>query len=362
MTNATEGDVTPRPEGDAGPRPMTPLGPVVGRVLELVRREPDDDAVQAIEELIPQGDEFWIYIRRFSALIVLSASIAAFGLLADSSAVVIGAMLVAPLMTPITAAAAATVTARNVRLLQSLVIIAFGTVGAILVGWVMSMLAGTEVTAVQELPREIVARTFPGLLDLGVAITAGAAAGYISPRRTVISALPGVGIAVALVPPLATVGITAQLGFWDESWNAFLLFLTNLAAIIFSASIMLLLSGFRPAPGVGRRSLVSRLAVTLAAVGIVAVPLTLHTQATLRDTTLRRSVTQAVREWDATAGIVELEAEVRDGRAVVEILVSGPNAAQPSWKLAEGIRSRFDGPVDLRLLYQRDELYVVSAR
>lgn len=354
MTNATEGDVTPRP--------MTPLGPVVGRLLEAVRREPDDDAVAAIEELVPQGDEFWVYIRRFSALIALSASIASFGLLSDSSAVVIGAMLVAPLMTPITAAAAATVTARNVRLLQSLVIIAFGTVGAIAVGWAMSLLAGTEVTAAQELPGEIVSRTFPGLLDLGVAITAGAAAGYISPRRSVISALPGVGIAVALVPPLATVGITAQLGFWEESWNAFLLFLTNLAAIVFSASIMLLLSGFRPQAGIGSRSLVSRLVVTLLAVGVVAVPLTLHTQATLRDTTLRRSVTQAVRAWDDTTSIVELDAEVRNGRAAVELLVSGPNPAQPSWKLAEGIRARFDGPVDLRLLYQRDELYVVSAR
>lgn len=359
-TNASDGDVTT--DGNVTARPMTPLGPVVGRLLELARRTPDDDAVAAIEELIPQGDEFWIYIRRFFALIVLSSSIAAFGLLSDSSAVVIGAMLVAPLMTPITAAAAATVTARNLRLFQSLVIIVFGIVGAIAVGWLTSMVARTEVTSVQELPGEILSRTFPGLLDLGVAITAGAAAGYISPRRAVISALPGVGIAVALVPPLATVGITAQLGFGEQSWNAFLLFLTNLAAIVFSASIVLLLTGFRPEAGTGRRSLVSRLAVTLVGVVIVAIPLTLHTRATLRDTTLRRSVTQAVKAWDDSVNIVELDADVVHGRASVDILVSGPNESQPSWKLAEGIRARFDGPVDLRLLYQRDELFVVSAR
>lgn len=354
-------DVEPTGE-DVVHRPMTPLGPVVGRLLDVVRRDPDDDAVAAIEELIPQGDEFWVYIRRFSSLIVLSASIAAFGLLADSSAVVIGAMLVAPLMTPITAAAAATVTARNVRLLQSMLIIAFGVFGAIAVGWITSMIARTEVTSVQELPGEILARTFPGLLDLGIAITAGAAAGYISPRRTVISALPGVGIAVALVPPLATVGITAQLGFGTEARNAFLLFLTNLAAIVFAASIMLLFSGFRPESGVGSRSLISRLAVTFVAVGLVAVPLTLHTQDTIEDVSLRRAVTQSVREWDDTVRIVELAADAADGRATVELIVSGPNASQPPWKLAEGIRERFGGPVDLRVLYQRDELSLVSAR
>lgn len=344
------------------PRPMTPLGPVVGRLLEHIRREPDEDAVQAIEELIPQGDELWPYVRRFAALIVLSASIAAFGLLSDSSAVVIGAMLVAPLMTPITAAAAATVTARNIRLLQSLAIIAFGMAGAIAVGWVTSFLAGTEVTSAQELPGEIIGRTFPGLLDLGVAITAGAAAGYISPRRTVISALPGVGIAVALVPPLATVGITAQLGFGEQATNAFLLYLTNLAAIVFAASIMLLLSGFRPSADVGRGSLVTRLIVTFVAVGIVAVPLTVHTRATLEDTTLRRSVVQAVREWDDSVRIVEMVADAAGGQATVELIVSGPNPAQPSWRLAEGIRDRYRGPVELRLLYQRDALFVVSAR
>jgi uncharacterized membrane protein len=90
------------------------------------------------------------------------------------------------------------------------------------------------------------ARTFPGLLDLGIAVTAGAAAGYILPRRSATSALPGVGIAVALVPPLAVVGITLEADARTESANALLLYGTNLAAIVFSAAVMLLLSGFRP--------------------------------------------------------------------------------------------------------------------
>jgi hypothetical protein len=85
------------------------------------------------------------------------------------------------------------------------------------VGYVTSEVASDAVRGTADLPREVKARTFPGLLDLGMAVTAGAAAGYILPRRSATSALPGVGIAVALVPPLATVGITFELGAGAES-------------------------------------------------------------------------------------------------------------------------------------------------
>ena len=111
-------------------------------------------------------------------------------------------MLVVPLMTPILAAAVATVRAENRELFGALLIIAMGTVLAILVGYATSAIASDAVRGTTDLPGEVKARTFPGLLDLGIAVTAGAAAGYILPRRSATSALPGVGIAVALVPPL----------------------------------------------------------------------------------------------------------------------------------------------------------------
>jgi uncharacterized membrane protein len=264
-------------------------------------------------------------------------------------------------MTPITAAAAATVMARNVRLLWSLIVIALGTVLAIAVGWATSWLAGTEVNSASELPGEVLARTFPQLLDLGIAVTAGAAAGYILPRRSTLSALPGVGIAVALVPPLATVGICLHVGLRHEAANAFLLFVTNLAAIVFAASVMFIFTGFRPsATGLG--SLTRRLVITAIAVIAVAVPLTIHTRAAIEQVTLERSVTNAVAVWDSTVNIVELEAETSGGRARVELLVSGPRDPQPAWRLASDIQRRVGGSVDLRLLYQRDALFEVSVR
>ena len=352
----------PQYEHTAADEPaMSPLGQLARSVRLFSVDPPDDDAIEAVEELLPEGDRFWPYMRNFATLILLSSAIAAFGLLADSGAVVIGAMLVAPLMTPITAAAAALVTARNRRFATAAAVIAFGTALAIFIGWAISAVAGTTVTGADDLPQQVTSRTFPGLLDLGIAITAGAAAGYIAPRRSVTSALPGVGIAVALVPPLATVGITAHLGLRGEAWNALLLYLTNLAAIVFTASLMLLLAGFRPA--VSARSHVSRrLVVTLLVVVAIAVPLTVHTRSSIQDISLRRSVTRAVVEWDDSVRIIKLDADAGSSVATVELLVSGPNSVQPAWELAEGIERRFGGAVDLRLLYQRDELYVVSVR
>ncbi|MEM8621188.1 MAG: DUF389 domain-containing protein [Actinomycetota bacterium] len=344
---------------------MTTNQTAFGAITTAVRRwtpdPPSPDAQAAIEELVPDED-LGPYLGRFSILVVLSASIAAFGLLADSAAVVIGAMLVAPMMTPITAAAAAVVMAMGKRLIRALLVIVVGTVAAIAVGWLTSFVAGAEVTAVNDLPGEVTSRTFPGLLDLGVAISAGAAAGYILPRRSATSALPGVGIAVALVPPLGAVGITLEVGARDLAANALLLYLTNLAAIIFAASLMLLFSGFRPANRQGRNAVTGGLIFTLAAVIAVAVPLTLHTQSAIRDVSLQRSVSSAVVAWDDTVRIVEMNADIVGGRADVELLLSGPNAPQPAWRLAREIDSRFRGAVDLRLFYQRDELFEVSVR
>ena len=341
---------------------MTALGTIARWVESVTPSTPDDDARAAVDELIPVGPGLREYVKRFSALIALSSAIASFGLLADSGAVVIGAMLVAPLMTPIMGAAAATVTADNRRLVAALSIIALGTVLAIFVGGLMSMMAGGTVIDVRALPQEIRSRTFPGLLDLGIAISAGAAAGYVLPRRSAISALPGVGIAVALVPPLATVGITAELGLPTEARNAMLLYVTNLAAIVFAAGVMLLFSGFRPEVRTSRFLLRRRLAVTLVLVMLVAIPLTLHTQSVLRDQRLQNAVVRSVEAWDDDVRIVESVADVAGDVATVELLLVGRGEAKPVLLLAEEIRSRFGGPVDLRVLYQGDRLFVVSAR
>ena len=348
--------------GGPGWSSQTALGTIT-RWIESSRPDgPSPESRAAMDDLLPTGPDARDHVARFCALIVLSAAIASFGLLSDSGAVVIGAMLVAPLMTPIMALAWATVIADDARLVRAIALVALGTALAVAVGWVTSLVAGGTVIDVTDLPGEIRGRTFPGVLDLGVAISAGAAAGYIQPRRAAIAALPGVGIAVALVPPLATVGITFELGLSTAAGNALLLFLTNLAAIVFAAGLVLLASGFRPEREARRGTLGRRLTVTLLAVAIVAVPLVRHTRSVLADQRLESSVIASVQAWDADARVVDVVADVIDGEATVQLVVVGLGESEPAWQLAEEIRDRFGGPVQLRLLYQGDDLSVVSSR
>lgn len=177
----------------------------------------------------------------FYVMIALSTIIAALGLLLNSPAVIIGAMLVAPLMSAIIGMALAIVHGDQSLLLKSArtslagVLIAVGI--GLLAGWIVPNASTTS---------EIMARTQPGLLDLGVALAAGAAGAYALCRKEVAASLAGVAIAVALVPPLATVGITLALQQWRLAAGAGLLFTTNLVAIAAAGAIVFLLLGFAP--------------------------------------------------------------------------------------------------------------------
>ena len=124
------------------------------------------------------------------------------------------------------------------------------------------------------LPGELLARTGPNLVDLFIALAAGSAAGFVTVRTEASGALPGVGIAVALVPPLATIGIAIGLGDWGLAWGALLLFATNLVAIVLAAGAVLVAAGFAAFRDLeGARS--ASLATKLVWIGllIVAVPL-----------------------------------------------------------------------------------------
>jgi uncharacterized hydrophobic protein (TIGR00271 family) len=340
---------------------LTVIGALRNHTPRFHRGEPSVEAREAVEELFPSRDVMAGFVARFASLTVLSSLIAGFGLLSDSSAVVIGAMLVAPLMAPILAVSAALVRAENRRLVWGLAVIAAGTVLAVGVGWFVSAIAGQSLGAVVELPTEVASRTTPGLLDLGVAVSAGAAGGYVLPRRDALSALPGVGIAVALVPPLASAGIAFQLGLGDEAAGALLLYFTNLAAIVFAASVVLIFSGFRPVERAAT-SLSIRLVLTLAVVAAVAVPLTLHTVSVLEDNDLRSTVADAIPRWDNTVRVTEIDADAVDGVAEVQLLVVGPNDPLPAWRLAEVISEEFGGPVELVLRYDQIDQAEVSTR
>ena len=139
----------------------------------------------------------------FSLMMAMSVIVAIMGLSANSPALVIGAMLIAPLMTPVLGIAASIAMALGDATARAAGTVVAATAGAIAVSYLIAgWLPGDLLT------NEVLARTAPDARDLVVALAAGLAGSYATARPDVSSSLPGVAIAVALVPPLAVVGMT----------------------------------------------------------------------------------------------------------------------------------------------------------
>ncbi len=215
-------------------------GRMMRRFRGLVERyvpQLDREARVSLVERIQSSSE-WNF--DFVALLSLATLIAGLGLIRNSASVVIGAMLVAPLMTPIVGSGLG-LAQGNIRLIRD----ALGTVvrGFVTAFWIGVMLG---VFACSELTTEMLSRGAPTFLDLIVALVSGVAAAYAMGRPNLLSALPGVAIAAALVPPLATSGMAAAQLQWPLAWGALLLFLTNIIAIILGTTTTFWMVGIRP--------------------------------------------------------------------------------------------------------------------
>jgi uncharacterized hydrophobic protein (TIGR00271 family) len=175
----------------------------------------------------------------FYILVILSTVIAAYGLIANSTAVVIGAMIVAPLMTPIIGIALSLVSSDSQLFRHALIAEIVGVLCSVTLGF----MAGKFTFGV-ELSSEILARTQPLPYDILVALAAGLAGAYSLVNPKINAALAGVAIAVSLVPPLAATGICLALARYDLAMNAFLLFFANFLAIQFAAVLIFISSGF----------------------------------------------------------------------------------------------------------------------
>ncbi len=187
----------------------------------------------------------------FYLLVCLSAIIATFGLLANSTAVVIGAMLVAPLMGPIFGIALALSTGDR-RLLKTAL---FAEVVGIILAVALPTLIGL-IPLRPDFGSEILARTQPTIYDVLIALASGLAGAYALVDEKISPALPGVAIATALVPPLAACGLNLAAGNWMLAWGAFLLFSINLIAIEFAAASIFMMLGVVEFPHVSNGSII----------------------------------------------------------------------------------------------------------
>ena len=177
----------------------------------------------------------------FLILRMVSATLASLGLLLDSSAVIIGAMLVAPLMGPLIASAVGITTARAGIASRAWGTVLAGALAAAVLAVLTGLLGGVETATV-----EMLARGSPSLLDAAVALASGVAGAYATARKDIPAALAGVAIAAALVPPLCVSALGLVVGDGSLALGALLLFLTNIICIAGMASVVFWWLGMRP--------------------------------------------------------------------------------------------------------------------
>ncbi|MBO0347937.1 TIGR00341 family protein [Phormidium pseudopriestleyi FRX01] len=226
----------------------------------------------------------------FYVLLGLSGIISTLGLLANSAATIIGAMIIAPLMGPILGIAYGMVMGNRRLLKRSSLTLWTGVGLTIFISFLISHLVGLR--TVQE---EILSRSQPTLLDLGLALAAGTAGAFAKSRRHIGDALPGVAIAVALAPPLSVIGIGISLGSSKIFNGSSLLFLTNLIGIIFSGGIVFVCQRYGSLKRAKEGFLISIFTLT-----ILGLPLGFSLNNLVLEDNIRRSVTLLISQETLT--------------------------------------------------------------
>lgn len=235
-------------------------------------------------------------LSAFWTMIVISGVVATAGVLADSTATVIGAMIIAPMSQPIMGMAIAIVEGSTPRLLSSAGWVIGGAVVVVLLGAAAAQLlpGAADLSA----NSQITARTAPSLLDLVAAVATGLAGAVGLARRDVADVMPGVAIAISLVPPLAVVGVTLGAGHGTLALGALVLFLSNVLALVLAGTLVFTAYGYATEAygerGMRRRRAYLTIGATLA---VVLVPLGANTSARIHQTVWTAALHHQVDAW-----------------------------------------------------------------
>ncbi|MGM1077259.1 DUF389 domain-containing protein [Streptomyces sp. H28] len=271
----------------------------------------------------------------FWTMLTLAAVIAAGGVLTDSTATVIGAMIIAPLSTPIMGIALGSVQRRRTG---SAVVVLLACLWVIAIGMVMSVALPADYDLLNN--SQISSRTSPGLMDLIAALATGLAGAVALARRDVAAVLPGVAIAISLVPPLVVTGVClGKLSGW-LALGSLALFVSNLFALVFAGIVVFASLGYAAEAdkAAGRPAGRTSAAMALLFV-IVLVPLTANTAATLLINTWTGRAKDAAERWLAAepgASVTSVDAYSR----TLHIHVRTPGELPPVQSLLDQLRGR----------------------
>lgn len=315
-------------------------GELDGEVLEGAKRS----TFVVVDDPLRQYSMF--FLRLVTATVVATAGVAA-----DSATTIIGAMLIAPLMSPMLGVALATSLGRPRD--------AFRTLGLTLLGMAIVVVVSTGVTALipvaadMDTNTQVLSRVSPRLVDLVIALAAGFMAALASLRRDIPDALPGVAISASIVPPLCVVGACLYEGAPTSALGALVLFVANFVSIQVMGAVVYFLMGLVPRresrPASDARATWYAL-VAMAALALVLMFMDASTGLVRSGETERRAqgVTAA---WVGGTGYRVTSFQLDGGEVYVQIAGSGP---------APGARELADALADAGVSYAGVSVSVVE--
>jgi len=281
-------------------------------------------------------------------MLLLSVAIATFGIMQDSTAVVIGAMLIAPLMTPILGMAGAIVNAWRRRIVESMTLVVLGVGASIGLAFIIGQ--WIPVIVPLDVNSQVISRISPNLVDMMIALAAGAAGAYANVDKRVTASIAGVAIAVALVPPLGVVGLNLEAGLFADAFGAFLLFLTNFVSIVLAATAVFFLTGYAPFQEMqqNREEVGGVLCTVAIAALVIMVPLVFTAEGILSTAGRQDSAQTAVSEWlgeDSTLTALPVNVDGAD----VGVFLTGTAEIPSVEDLEDALTESFGTPAGVRV-------------
>jgi uncharacterized hydrophobic protein (TIGR00271 family) len=311
-----------------------------GREFHKPLADLEEDVFLHLGATRAKTSKFWMQLA-------LASAIAAGGVIGNSTPAVIGAMIIAPLGTPIYGLALGAVIGDRKGLRQSLFLLLGGIGINILIGVLIGLITVNRMPI--DVNPQIIGRTAPTILDLAVAVFTGIAGSFALARRDVADILAGVAIAISLVPVLAVVGITLGAGSFSLAIGAFLLFLANAAAILIAGAIVFRIAGYaREAEErderAGRRA---RIAIIILVV-LLLVPLGASSGQILLYEKWTKDAESVTTEW--LAGTEWKLETVEQSSNAIDITVIGPGTAPPLDKLKAALRAKIPESVPISIV------------
>lgn len=267
----------------------------------------------------------------FWTMLVLSAVIATAGVLSDSTATVIGAMIIAPLSTPIMGVALGIVRRSGTVTWRAAAFTLSGATVVVVTGILFSLVIPGGVDLLND--SQIASRTSPALVDLISAVATGFAGSVAFARRDVAAVLPGVAIAISLVPPLAVVGVCLGQDAVALAMGALVLFVSNFVALVLAGTFVFTSAGY--AAEAGQAKQLSRRRATLAIstlLVVVLVPMAANTVGTYLVDRWTQRVHTAADQWIAQQPGADVQS-VRVASKTVYVNVHTPGGLPPTSQL-----------------------------